>query len=154
MGSGTSLITGLLCLLAAPVAASCRDDTLWLRGDWGKARFAIAVADDAGERAQGLMHVPKMASGAGMLFVYDRAAPVSFWMKNTLIPLDMIFADASGRVVSVHENAVPHDETPIPSGSPAQYVLEINGGLARQLGIAPGSELQHPAIQTPAWPCD
>ncbi len=88
-----------------------------------------------------------------MLFVYDRERPVSFWMKNTLIPLDMIFADAEGRVVAIHENAIPHDETPIPSGAPSQYVLEINGGLASTLGIEVGSEMQHPAIEAAAWPC-
>ena len=107
----------------------------------------------AAERAQGLMNVEKMPAAAGMLFVYDRERPVSFWMKNTLIPLDMIFADAEGRVVAIHENAIPHDETPIPSGAPSQYVLEINGGLASTLGIEVGSEMKHPAIEAAAWPC-
>lgn len=156
MGSRTyTLLTALAVVTAAPVwAAECREDTLWLRGDWGSARFRVSVADDAQERAQGLMNVQQMPSSTGMLFAYQREQPVAFWMKNTFLPLDMIFADASGTVVHVHPDAVPHDETPIPSGQPAQYVLEINAGLSAQLGIAPGSLIQHPAIETPAWPCE
>ncbi len=156
MGNRTYIVlSACLALAAAPaLAGECREDTLWLRGDWGTARFHVTVADDAGERATGLMNVRQMASSTGMLFAYEREQPVAFWMKNTFLPLDMIFADASGRVVKVHSDAVPHDETPIPSGQPTQYVLEINAGLSRRLGIAPGSEMQHPAIETPAWPCE
>jgi hypothetical protein len=122
----------------------------------GVARFTVEVADDAAERARGLMFRDDMPTGAGMLFVYPEAGPVSFWMKNTLIPLDMVFADAAGRVVHVHENAVPLDETPIPGRGAVQFVLEINGGLARGLGIAAGAEMRHPAIpqDTAAWACD
>ncbi|EPX78435.1 DUF192 domain-containing protein [Salipiger mucosus] len=154
MGSRSALIGLLMALAAAPAWAACRDDTVSLRGDWGSARFRVVVADEAAERARGLMHVEQMPAGAGMLFVYEQERPVAFWMKNTLIPLDMIFADETGRVVKVHEEAVPHDETPIPSDAPARYVLEINGGLAARMGIEPGSEMQHPAIVDPAWPCE
>lgn len=92
---------------------------------------------------------------AGMLFVYRRAQPVSFWMRNTLIPLDMIFLDSAGTVLKVHENAIPLDETPIFGGDSVQYVLEINGGLASQLGIDAGDVLQHPSIDQKgaAFPC-
>jgi uncharacterized membrane protein (UPF0127 family) len=101
------------------------------------------------------MNRAKMAKSAGMLFVYDKPASVSFWMRNTLIPLDMIFADSAGVVQSVHANAVPLDETPIPGGNGIQYVLEINGGLAAAMGIVVGSEMQHPAIgSTASWPCE
>ncbi|WP_417724996.1 DUF192 domain-containing protein [Salipiger sp.] len=154
MGIRHSVLSLLALLIAAPAAAACRDDTVMLRGDWGGARFRVAVADDAAERARGLMFVEEMAPSTGMLFVYEREQPTAFWMKNTLIPLDMIFADAEGRVVSVHSDAVPHDETPIPSGGAVQYVLEINGGLAARMGIVSGSEMQHPAINGAAWPCD
>ena len=101
------------------------------------------------------MHREKLATSAGMLFVYDRPQRVSFWMRNTLIPLDMLFLDADGRVTRIHENAVPLDETGIEGGTGVQYVLEINGGLAGRLGITEGSELRHPAIRpAPAWACD
>ncbi|HBM57622.1 DUF192 domain-containing protein [Salipiger marinus] len=157
MGNGTfrlCLSALAFALIGQGAQAACRDDTVWLRGDWGSASFRVEIADDAASRAQGLMHVEEMPASAGMLFVYEREAPVSFWMKNTLIPLDMVFADAQGRVVSVHDRAVPGDLTPIPSGAPSQFVLEINGGLADQLGIVPGSEMRHPAIAEPVWPCE
>ena len=127
-----------------------------LRWNGGAARFAIELADDPGERARGLMFREALPRGQGMLFVYPRPQPASFWMKNTLIPLDMLFFDARGRLVSLHENAVPGDETPIPGGDAVLMVLEINGGLARRLGIAPGAELQTPLLDPAqaAWPCN
>ncbi|KPQ20255.1 MAG: hypothetical protein HLUCCA24_02340, partial [Rhodobacteraceae bacterium HLUCCA24] len=136
MGSGPGrrgLIRGLaflaaLALTPATAAASCSEDAVWLRGDWGESRFRVEVADEPDERAQGLMFVEEMGRFEGMLFVYERPQPVSFWMKNTLIPLDMIFADARGVVRRVHENAVPGDLTPIPGGDDILVVLEVNGG--------------------------
>ncbi len=89
-----------------------------------------------------------------MLFVYEAPKRAQFWMKNTLIPLDMIFADSTGRVTRVHSDAVPQDETVIDGGEGVQYVLEINGGLAARLGIAPGALMRHPAIAGAAWACD
>lgn len=136
--------------------AECRDDTVHLRGDFGVARFHVEVADDGDERATGLMYRTSMPKSAGMLFVYERPQSVAFWMRNTLIPLDMIFLDATGRVRRVHSDAVPHDETPIPGGAPdILMVLEINGGLARAMGITAGSELRHPSVPVSAarWRC-
>ena len=90
-----------------------------------------------------------------MLFVYDAPQIATFWMRNTLIPLDMIFADETGVVTHVHENAVPLDETTINGGENVQYVLEINGGLAGRLGIEPGTQLRHPSIgNLAAWSCE
>jgi len=134
---------------------ACRDDRIALRGDWGQARFTVELADDPAERAQGLMHRESMARSAGMLFVYEKPQVVRFWMKNTLIPLDMIFADVTGTVRRVHHMARPHSEKLIPGGSGIKYVLEINGGLAEQLGIGEGSQLRHPAIEAAraAWAC-
>lgn len=145
----------LMLLPAAEAVAETRCDPaqLDLRGPFGQARFHIEIADDSAERAKGLMFREAMASGAGMLFVYENPQPTAFWMKNTLIPLDMIFADAKGVVTHVHANAVPGDETAIPGGQAVQYVLEINGGLAARLGIAPGAEMRHPAIAAAAWAC-
>jgi uncharacterized membrane protein (UPF0127 family) len=150
------LLAAVFLLLAAAGAASaCSPGTLEVRGEFGQARFNVEVADDAAERSQGLMFRESMPLSAGMLFVYERPQRVSFWMRNTLIPLDMIFADARGVVTRVHAEAVPLDETPIDGGEGVQFVLEINGGLAAQLGLAPGAELRHPAIpaSVAAWPC-
>ncbi len=140
-------------LCATPVAAGCRDDQVELRWTDGQARFSVEVADDDAERGRGLMFRESLPRSAGMLFVYDSPRRATFWMKNTLIPLDMIFADASGRVRHVHANARPQDVTVIDGGEDVLFVLEINGGLAARLGIAPGAELRHPAIANPAWSC-
>lgn len=149
-----------LVLLALPgtawAEAACAPDRLDLRWDGGRESFAVEVADDAEERAQGLMFRSAMSPASGMLFVYDGPRRVQFWMKNTLIPLDMVFADATGTVTRVHSGAVPGDLTPIDGGEGVQFVLEINAGLAEKLGIAPGSTLRHPAIPaaSAAWPCE
>ncbi|PJJ86691.1 hypothetical protein CLV77_1244 [Brevirhabdus pacifica] len=135
-------------------ADACRPDRVSLRGGWGRTRFIVELADSDASRAQGLMNRTRMERTHGMLFVYPRPQRAAFWMRNTLIPLDMIFADAQGVVTRVHSNANPLDETVIDGGRGVQYVLEINGGLARRYGIAPGTQLRHPAIgPEPAWPC-
>lgn len=140
---------------AAWAEAACAPGRLDLRWDGGRESFAVELADEPEERARGLMFRTEMGQAAGMLFVYDRPRQVSFWMKNTLIPLDMVFADATGTVTRVHEGAVPGDLTPIDGGAGVQFVLEINAGLAGKLGIGPGAVLRHPAIPaaTAAWPC-
>ena len=139
---------------AQPVWAACADDKVTVKGDFGQASFTVEVADDHAERAQGLMFVENMPTLAGMLFVYERPQRVSFWMKNTLIPLDMLFVAPDGEVLRIHENAVPGDLTPIPGGDGVQMVLEINGGLASRLGIAVGDVLQHPSFGPDAiLPC-
>jgi uncharacterized protein len=156
-GSAAGWLTAVSLLAAGAVQAECRDDQIELRTPAGAvARFSVEVADDADERAQGLMFRDRMPAGAGMLFVYPTPGPVAFWMKNTLIPLDMVFADASGTVVHVHANAEPGNETPIPGGNSVQFVLEINGGLAGALGIAPGAVMRHPGIDGngAVWACD
>tara|TARA_R110002073_G_scaffold13216_1_gene56579 strand:+ start:397 stop:846 length:450 start_codon:yes stop_codon:yes gene_type:complete len=134
---------------------ACRDDTVMLRGDWGSVRFSVEVADDSQEQQQGLMNREAMANSAGMLFVYDSPRTLSFWMRNTLIPLDMLFIDRHGVVQNIHHMAKPLDETPIFGGDDLLSTLEINGGLAKRLGITVGSQVRHPAFAEylPAWPC-
>ena len=145
-----------LSVIASAGLAECSETRADLRGDWGTARFTVELADEPDEREQGLMFRESMAQSAGMLFLYDAPQRATFWMRNTLIPLDMIFVDPAGTVTFVHENAVPLDETTIDGGPGVLMVLEINGGLAGRLGIGPGSELRHPALDqtSAAWPCD
>ncbi|MDR0809387.1 MAG: DUF192 domain-containing protein [Gemmobacter sp.] len=157
-GAKRSLTAALLVLgpAGAALAGACDPAALDLRGPFGQAHFSVEVADDGAERAQGLMYRDSLPKGAGMLFVYEAPQHAVFWMKNTRVALDMLFADAAGRVTRVHHGAVPFDETPIDGGAGVTYVLEINAGLAAQIGIAPGAELRHPAIpaSAAAWPCD
>jgi len=155
-----NVLAGLLALgllATAPAAAACRTDVLDLRGAWGEARFAVELAETPEEQARGLMHRDSLGAMAGMLFVFDPPREVSFWMKNTLIPLDMIFADARGVITRIHESAIPGDLTPIPGGrQPVLLVLELNAGTARRFGIGPGDRMRHPAIPQAeaAWPCE
>jgi len=146
----------LAWMLAAGAAwAACAPDRVALRGAWGQAQFGVEVVDEPAERAQGLMFRETLPLSSGMLFIYDYPQPVSFWMKNTLIPLDMIFVDETGLVRAVKHEAQPGDLTPIPGGDEILVVLEINGGLARRLGIGPGSQMQHEVFQDRGalWPC-
>jgi hypothetical protein len=150
-----TLILALVLGMAAQLAAAaCAEDRVKISGDWGQATFTVEIADTPATRAQGLMYVETMPRMAGMLFVYDRPQPVSFWMKNTMISLDMIFASPQGKILRVHENAIPGDLTPIPGGDGVQMVLEINGGLAARLGITAGDVMQHPSFGADAIsPC-
>ena len=149
----TSFVLALV--LAGPaVAQVCDEARVDIRGDFGTARFGVEIADDDAERAKGLMFRESLPSGQGMLFVYDAPRVASFWMKNTLIPLDMIFVGPDGVVDTVHANAVPGDLTPIRGGDDILAVLEIRGGLAGAIGIEAGAEMRHPAFgDEAAWPC-
>lgn len=150
------VLAGLIAAFAGAAGAACSPDVVELRGTGAVARFTVEVADDPAERAVGLMNRESMASSGGMLFVYEQPQRAQFWMRNTLIPLDMIFADRTGLVTRVHENAIPLDETSIDGGLDVKFVLEINGGLARAMGIAPGAALRHPAVaqELAVWRCD
>ncbi len=147
---------GLVAALPGWAAPVCSQGAAFLQSPGGAVvRIAIEIADAADERAQGLMNRESLPASAGMLFVYPEPKPVSFWMKNTLIPLDMLFLDASGVVTSVHSMARPLDETGIKGGDDVQFVIEINGGMAKALGLVPGTALLHPAVpqDIAKWPC-
>lgn len=149
MGNGLASVAFVVAACVAQGATACTFDAVTVNGAFGTARFAVDVADDPAERSQGLMFVENMPTMSGMLFVYPAPQRASFWMRNTLIPLDMLFADPDGVVTRIHENAVPLDETPIDGGDGVRFVLEINGGMADRLGIEPGDTLVHPSIGCP-----
>ncbi|OYQ33763.1 hypothetical protein CHU95_15625 [Niveispirillum lacus] len=107
--------------------------------------FTVDLALTPQQQAIGLMFVEKMPDEKGMLFLNERESRLSFWMKNTLIPLDIMFVDANGYILNI-QHGQPLDLTPLPSAGPALAVLEINGGLAAKLGIKPGDRLLHPAF--------
>ena len=111
-----------------------------------QATFCVELATTYSERQQGLMFRKDMGFNEGMMFVYDKPQSVSFWMKNTSIPLDIIFADGSGTVTKIFKNAVPFSTVSIFGGEQVQYVLEINAGLSKSLGIKVGNFLQHRLI--------
>lgn len=155
--AGSRVRLGRRLLLAAPFALAAgaalaqnsgdiqfQRSTLLIETGGRQLKFDVELALNDAERARGLMFREKLGPYDGMLFDFFQEAPVSFWMKNTLIPLDMLFIAADGTIRSIHANAVPHSTDPIPSKFPVRAVLEINGGSARMLGIKPGDKVKHP----------
>jgi uncharacterized membrane protein (UPF0127 family) len=104
-------------------------------------RFTVEVARTEAEQAQGLMNRQTLAPDRGMVFPYDPPRQASFWMKNTLIPLDIIFIRADGTIARIEANTVPLSLDPIASGEPISTVLELAGGRAAELGITPGAKV-------------
>ncbi len=108
--------------------------------------FRVELAASEPQRERGLMYRNHLDPDAGMLFVFDREAPLTFWMKNTLIPLDMIFISSGRRIVGIVENAVPETETPRRVEGLSRYVLEIAGGMSRRLGISAQSAVEFQGV--------
>lgn len=137
--------------------AQCAPDSLELRNTEGTIhRFSVELADDPDERARGLMFREMMPMASGMLFVFPEPKHATFWMKDTPLALDIIFADQAGQVTRVHENAVPLSEALIDGGPDVAFAFEINAGLAGRMGIGPSAVLRHPAIDADraVWPCE
>ena len=135
----------LAFLAAACVAAQgAEPDSLEIVTSTGRHSFQIEIANNDATREHGLMDRRYMAADHGMLFEFDREAPVAFWMKNTYIPLDMIFIAPSGVVTRIVANAEPLSERVIPSGGPCIAVLELNGGIAASIGLKVGDKVHHP----------
>jgi uncharacterized membrane protein (UPF0127 family) len=155
VGSFGSQLSLLLVFCAGAASAGCTANTLELRSDAGAQRFSVEIADSEAERSKGLMFRTEMPSAAGMLFVYQQPKHTYFWMKDTLIPLDMVFADPRGQVTKVQSNAIPQDLTPIDGGEGVMFVLEINAGLAKRMGIVPGAVMRAKEIEQSSaiWPC-
>jgi uncharacterized membrane protein (UPF0127 family) len=108
--------------------------------------FTVELATNDAERERGLMFRKELPDGRGMLFDFQHERPVAFWMHNTYIPLDMIFIRADGRILSIAENTKPQSDDLVPSGGPVRAVLEVIGGTARKLGIAPGDRVESAAL--------
>jgi uncharacterized membrane protein (UPF0127 family) len=132
--------------MSVAAQAECAIDRLEIKTKSASLNFSVQVADTPDEQELGLMNRSHMASASGMLFAFTAPKRAQFWMKNTLIPLDMLFANQNGQIMRVHENAIPQDLSVIDGGAGVQFVLEINGGLARRMGVQAGDQLIHPAI--------
>ncbi len=152
LGAGSSLAPrDARAQTPAPIALPT--SPLAIQSSDGKTyRFKVEIAAKPEERAQGLMYRRTLAADAGMLFDFGQTAPVAMWMKNTLIPLDMLFVAADGVIVNIAQRTVPHSLTAIPSAQPVRFVLEVPGGTTARLGIKPGDKLIHPLFAAPAAP--
>ncbi|HVZ53203.1 MAG TPA: DUF192 domain-containing protein [Pseudolabrys sp.] len=141
----TAFMIVALLALAGPARAAGQD-TLEIASKTGVHPFAVEIADTEAEREKGLMFRKELPEGRGMLFDFHREQDVGFWMENTYIPLDMIFIRGDGRILRIAENATPLSTRIIPSGGPVRWVLEVIGGTAAKLGIAPGDRVASPAF--------
>jgi uncharacterized membrane protein (UPF0127 family) len=139
----------LLPLLFATPAVSAQLQTfstapLTIDSASGPHRFTVEVAATPAQMEQGLMFRRHLAPDAGMIFDFKRPTDAEMWMKNTLIPLDMLFVDAEGRIVNIHQRAVPQSTEAIGAVAPVRAVIELNGGTAARLGIRPGDRVIFP----------
>ncbi len=105
-------------------------------------KIDVEIAADDAERARGLMYRPYMPDSVGMLFIFENAEPQAFWMKNTHIPLDIIYVDQNRKIVSIQKNARPYNEESLPSFGDAQYVVEVNAGFTDRYGIEAGDQIR------------
>src|SRR5579885_845929 len=137
----------LALLLASGPAKPAGEHTLEITSKTGVHVFTVEIADTEAAREKGLMFRKHLPEGQGMLFDFRKEQDVSFWMKNTYIPLDMIFIRGNGRILRIVENAEPLSETIIPSGGPVRAVLEVIGGTARKDSIAPGDQVAYPIFR-------
>lgn len=137
---------GVLFAASFGVAGAAELQPLTVTTANGQHEFAVELADEPRERSKGLMYRRSLDPDEGMLFDFGRPQPITMWMKNTYIPLDMLFIDESGTIRSIAERTTPLSERTIPSNGPARYVLEINGGRADALGIRPGDTVSGAAL--------
>lgn len=110
--------------------------------------FDVELALTPGQQAQGLMHREEMAADAGMLFVFPRPRPASFWMKNTILPLDIIFIGPDGAILNIAKRTTPMSTESVPSDGDAKAVLELNAGVTDLLNIRPGDRVVHELLGT------
>ncbi|MBT4888300.1 MAG: DUF192 domain-containing protein [Gammaproteobacteria bacterium] len=115
-------------------------------GDTLKVAYQVEIAESNSARKRGLMYRKSMASNQGMLLDYKRPANMAIWMKNTYIPLDIIFIDINGVILKIHERAVPHSTKRIESDSRVRAVLEVNAGQIAEFDIKPGDQVRHPSF--------
>jgi hypothetical protein len=143
------LVLSALLIASAGATAHAQLETfpkaeLTIVGASGPHKFTVEVATSPGQMEQGLMFRQSLAPDAGMIFDYRAPSMAAMWMKNTLIPLDMLFVDQRGRIINIHERAVPGSLDPIAAAAPARAVIELNGGTAARLGLKAGDRVIFP----------
>ncbi len=132
-----------LCFVSSPlIAGTPSEGVLEIKTESDSVKIQIEIADEPDERSRGLMFRESLDALSGMLFIYPTPRIASFWMKNTLIPLDIVFVDAEGRVATIAPQTTPLSLKPVTSGVPVLTVLEVAGGEAERLGIAVGDAVE------------
>ena len=136
-----------LALLWSAAVLAQAFEPLTVVGGSGRHTFQVEVARNDADRAQGLMYRRNLAPDRGMLFDFARVQPISMWMQNTYIPLDMLFIRQDGVIERIAANTEPLSTRTIPSGEPVLAVLEVSGGTAARLGLKPGDRIEHPLFR-------
>jgi uncharacterized membrane protein (UPF0127 family) len=136
-----ALLAAALFACVAQLAGAAELQTIEIASKSGVHAFQVEMAITPEEKERGLMFRRELPDGHGMLFDFMVDQPVAFWMKNTYIPLDMFFIRSDGRILRIAENTEPFSERNIPSGGAVRAVLEVIGGTAKKLGIAPGDQV-------------
>ncbi len=146
----SAFLCGLLVVFLGMAAANdvpvARVEPVVLRTATGDVTLLAEIADSYELRARGLMFRHRLPEGRAMLFDFKQTRPVMMWMKNTHIPLDMVFIRANGTIARIAENTTPMSEDIIESGEPVAFVLEVPAGTARRIGLAPGDRVLHRLI--------
>ena len=144
----TAFVSAMAALPGAPALAlaTFEKSELVIESSGQSHKFVIEMARTPEQQQQGLMFRNKMEPNAGMLFVYKTPQTISMWMYQTNLPLDMVFIGSDGKIVNIHERAVPHSTTTIESAGPCIAVLELNGGTAARLKLKAGDVVKHPDI--------
>lgn len=143
------MLLALLLLVLRPTLAAAQlqhfpTSHLTIVTSGGAREFAVEVATTPAQMEQGLMFRQSLPADAGMIFDFGEPTPATMWMKNTWIPLDMLFVDTKGRIVNIRERAVPNSTETIAASAPVRAVVELNGGTADRLGIKPGDQVKFP----------
>lgn len=140
-----------LLLLVAIVASAAHaqsiqfeETPLAIEGPGGRFEFQVELAVSPEQRRQGLMFRTELADDRGMLFDFGKRQPITMWMRNTYVPLDMLFIDTDGEIAQIAANTQPLSDAVIASRAPARAVLELRAGVTQELGIAPGDRVVHP----------
>jgi hypothetical protein len=149
-----ALLLGIALAAVAPAATRAQPASigfakseLFIESGGKRHHFTVEFADTDERRALGLMYRTQLAPDAGMLFDFKKDQDVAMWMRNTRIPLDMLFIARDGKVANIAQRAVPFSEATIPSSGPVRAVLEVNGGTAERLGLKAGDRVIHPLFR-------
>lgn len=140
------LVTILFALMSVTSSCGAEPKVLISTREGRDAVFQVEVADTPAKRELGLQYRKELAADRGMIFLFPAPSVQSFWMKNTPLPLDMIFIGSDRKIVGIVEQTVPFSLDPRSVGTPSQFVLEINGGLSKRLGIGAGDAVRFEGI--------
>lgn len=142
MSAASPYVLGLLALCFIVTACQAQPKVIIATREGREITFEVEIADTPGKRELGLQYRRELAANRGMIFLFAHEAEQTFWMKNTPIPLDMIFINSDRRIVGIAEKAVPFSLDPRSVGRASQFVLEVNGGLSKRYGIKAGDSVR------------